>query len=640
MGFRGDINGLRAVAVIAVVLFHFLPTSIPGGFAGVDVFFVISGYLMTGIIYNKAAEGRFSIAGFYVDRVRRLVPSLIFLCAVLLLWGYFELLPIDYKALGEHVVSVLLFFSNIVFYSETGYFDSASHLKWLLHTWSLSVEWQFYIVYPVVVLVLLKFFSFRSVKYALASLAVISFVVAVYASYESPSFAYYMLPARAWEMLFGGMLVLFPPRLSASIRPFIAMVGLALIVGSFFVLDNKTVWPGQWALIPVLGALLIIGADYSRSFLWNNKVVAWLGKSSYSTYLWHWPISVYLYTHELSSDPYALTIGILLSFACGLLFYATIENIARKKNSASKVVGSGWSIFRVGTFVAVFLLICASGLFVKQSNGITSRMDDEVKALSEITDVYTHFNFYVDMRGGICHSVPPEVAYANCMERREKMLFLWGDSYAAALYQGIKYVRDTKDPEYGIGQMTNGNGPPFFTDSGLTWEGLTLKEVNNARVEAVRKFKPEVIVITWRVDGSSAINDKELSLAALSETITKIKEATPTSRIVIVGPSPQWNTDLVKIVVGYWNEKKTTPPEYSTYGLNMFMVEWDRYFKEKLPPLGVSYVSAYDAMCNDDGCLTRLNGDINDLPIVDWGHLSTHGSLYLIEKIEKSIFLK
>lgn len=285
-------------------------------------------------------------------------------------------------------------------------------------------------------------------------------------------------------------------------------------------------------------------------------------------------------------------------------------------------------------------MACISGLIIKETNGVTSRMDQEIKTLSEITDVYKHFNFNKDMRGGVCHSVPPAISYANCIERREKMLFIWGDSYAAALYQGIKHVRDAQDPEYGIGQMTNGNGPPFFTDSGLTTEGLTLAKVNNDRVEAVRKFKPEVIVIAWRVDGSSAIDNKELSLAALSETIGKIKQATPTSRIVIVGPVPQWNGNLVNMVLGYWNEKKTTPPEYMNYGLNNFMIGWDEYFKSKLPALGVSYVSAYDAFCNRDGCLSRLGGDINNLPVVDWGHLTTNGSIYLAEKIEKSIFLK
>ena len=165
--FRQDINGLRAIAVIAVVLFHFNASWMPGGFAGVDVFFVISGFLMTGIIFRGIEQENFSILKFYVARANRIIPALAVLCLVLLVFGWFYLTPLDYKALGKHAASSVAFLSNIIYWRESGYFDAASHEKWLLHTWSLSVEWQFYILYPLVLVAMRKFMSIKTMKFLL-----------------------------------------------------------------------------------------------------------------------------------------------------------------------------------------------------------------------------------------------------------------------------------------------------------------------------------------------------------------------------------------------------------------------------------------------------------------------------------------
>lgn len=638
MRFRDDINGVRAISVLAVVLFHFNPSLMPAGFAGVDVFFVISGYLMTGMIVPKVISGTFSLAGFYSGRARRLIPAVMGLCAVLLVWGYFKLLPVDYKQLGEQAVSSMLFFSNIVFYRESGYFDSSSHLKWLLHTWSLSVEWQFYLIYPLMLMLFAKMLGERAIKWGVAILALASFWFAVRASYHHESFAYYMLPSRAWELLLGGLVYLFPVRVPEKIKAPMAAVGLGIIGVSFVCLNSKMAWPGQWALIPVLGVCTILIACCTNTTLAGNKIVSWMGRTSYSTYLWHWPICVYLYSHGIAGDVTAVALGIGGSFALGTISYHVVENVSRKKKITA-VRNIAWrGSLGYGVAISVFLLICVSGGAVYATNGASGRMDKEISTLADITNVYKYYDFGKQIRFGVCHSVAREITYANCIEHRKKMIFMWGDSYAAALYRGILDARDSDYTDYGIAQMTDGNGPPFFTAPGKTDDGKTVEQANLNRLEAVQKYKPDVIVLTWLVYGSNAPHDKAQAVLMLKDTVDRIKAVSPASKVVMVGPVPQWGANLNSVVLHYWEEHKEIPPARSNYQLDPEMFSWDKFFKENVPALGVTYISALDVLCDTSGCMTRIGNDITNLPSVDFGHLSKNGSIYLFDRIKAKVF--
>jgi peptidoglycan/LPS O-acetylase OafA/YrhL len=323
--FRHDINGLRAIAVVGVVLFHFNPAWIPGGFAGVDVFFVISGFLMTGIIFKGIEQKSFSITKFYIARANRIIPALAFLCLALLVFGWFSLTPIDYKLLAKHAISSISFISNIVYWSEAGYFDVSSHSKWLLHTWSLSVEWQFYIIYPLVLLFISRFCAFNVIKTLIVVGTIVGFLFSVFASFNWSSAAYFLLPTRAWEMMLGGVAYLFPLALDKSKKLILERIGLLLILGSYFVLSDKNVWPGYAALMPVMGTYFVIQAARNDSFITRNFISQKLGAWSYSIYLWHWPIVVGIYYYNL--DSYYVFLGIFTSILLGHLSYLYIEYI-------------------------------------------------------------------------------------------------------------------------------------------------------------------------------------------------------------------------------------------------------------------------------------------------------------------------
>ena len=325
MNFRKDINGLRAFAVIGVLLFHFNAAWMPGGFAGVDVFFVISGFLMTGIIFRGIEQEKFSILNFYVARANRIIPALALLCLVLLVFGWFYLTPLEYKALGKHAASSVGFLSNFAYWREAGYFDAASHEKWLLHTWTLSVEWQFYIIYPLVLVAMRKFLSIKTMKSILIVGTVLGFIFSVIATYKLPNASYYLLPMRAWEMMIGGVAYLYPFTLQEKKKKFVEVIGLALVIGSYFLISAENAWPGYLALFPVVGSFLIIQAQRNDSIMTSNIVFQKIGTWSYSIYLWHWPLVVIIYTFALPE--YYIYLGLALSILLGFLSYKYVEKI-------------------------------------------------------------------------------------------------------------------------------------------------------------------------------------------------------------------------------------------------------------------------------------------------------------------------
>mgnify|MGYP005811979697 CR=1 FL=1 len=371
MKFRKDINGLRALAVVAVVLFHFDASLLSGGFSGVDVFFVISGFLMTSIIVTGIEKNNFSIIGFYRARGRRIIPALAILCFSLLVFAWFFLPPIDYHLLAKHSLSSISFLSNMFFWREAGYFDAASHEKWLLHTWSLSVEWQFYIIYPLVLLACVKLFGFKPVRWLVLIATVLALGLSAYASAKWPSLAFYSLPTRAWEMMLGGLAFLFPWQLSIRQKHIVELLGIILILLSYFTLTGNDVWPGYLALIPTLGTYLVIVAATEQSFITGNAVSQWLGKISYSLYLWHWPVVVAIGYFAFDSA-YTIWLGMALCLVLASLSFYLVE-----KNTFTDGQGLNKRIVHAFIYRGAFALSCLLAVTVFVEQGVYSRKQEQ-----------------------------------------------------------------------------------------------------------------------------------------------------------------------------------------------------------------------------------------------------------------------
>lgn len=336
MIFRKDINGLRAIAVLAVILFHFKIVGFTGGFAGVDIFFVISGYLMTAIIFTRIRGKTFSLLDFYISRAKRIIPALAVLCTILMVLGFIYLEPIDYRELLRCIKSSIFFTSNIYYSHKVGYFVTSTQENWLLHTWSLSVEWQFYIIYPIVIALLCRFFKENVVKTLLLIVAALSLIGASIYVHENPTVTFYLLPTRAWEMIAGGIVFLFPLTLGNKTRTTLELSGLFLIIFSILYFSESDYWPSYLTLVPVIGTMMILYGNRD-SIITGNIIAQFIGKISYSAYLWHWPIAVFLYYSGSSDDLTYIIIGITTSFILATISYYFVEQFFLKRKNTRRM---------------------------------------------------------------------------------------------------------------------------------------------------------------------------------------------------------------------------------------------------------------------------------------------------------------
>ena len=377
--FREDINGLRAWAVVAVILYHFKIPGFTGGFVGVDVFFVISGFLMTKIIVRGLEQDgtNWSLLNFYSARARRTLPALAVTCAVLIFGGWFCLSAFEYRELANRVVLSLGFVSNFKYWHETGYFNAVSHEKWLLHTWSLAVEWQFYLLLPLSLLLAWRVSPSRSTaSFALLLLLALSLLASLALTELHSAAAFYLLPSRAWELLVGGVVWLYAAEKTGSSRwrRMLEPVGMALTLFAVGAFDSSNAWPGWRALIPVSGAALVLVAAVQSDSVWTGNAIAqWLGSRSYSLYLWHWPVAVALTFLDLSQDPLAICAALVFTLLLADLSYRLVELPAQKR-----LQGLG-ALRALGALTIVAFGISAVAITISLLGGIPQRVSASVQ---------------------------------------------------------------------------------------------------------------------------------------------------------------------------------------------------------------------------------------------------------------------
>jgi peptidoglycan/LPS O-acetylase OafA/YrhL len=410
-GFRTDINGLRAVAVIGVLLYHLEVFGWSGGYVGVDVFYVVSGFLMTQIIVGGLAAGRFSLADFYAARARRIIPALAILLVVLLGLGYFSLLPHELASLGRSAAASITFLSNVVYWRQQGYFDMPSHENWLLHTWSLSVEWQFYLLYPLFLTALHRFRGGRYLRAGVVVALLLSLALSVVVTPRKPDASFFLLPTRAWEMLAGGLVYLTRDR----VRPRFGLpLGLAMIVGAAVLYHPGLLYPGAWAALPVLGTVAVLAAR-SESRVLGNRAAQLLGNISYSVYLWHWPVVVAVRYRGQHVSPAATVLVIAASLGLGYLSYRAVE-------LPMKAVGGRGVPYLTRCFT-VCAVIAAVALLDLRTGGLPARVPP-MAARNDATATRWDYPGRCVFVDGICTLGPPS----------PRRVLFWGDSHAEQLY--------------------------------------------------------------------------------------------------------------------------------------------------------------------------------------------------------------
>jgi peptidoglycan/LPS O-acetylase OafA/YrhL len=605
--YRPDIDGLRAVAVTLVVFFHAFPQAVPGGFIGVDVFFVISGFLITSIVVRELGQKRFSLLGFYTRRIRRIFPALIAVLLAVLLLGWLWMLPAAYAQLSADVFASAAFFANIALMLQSGYFDIESGKKPLLHLWSLGIEEQFYLFWPLVLMLAQRF---RLGFFAVAAVVgAASFALNVALIGFDPVATFYLPFTRAWELLAGGALACGFGRLSQTkaASNWRAAAGFLLIAVSAALLDSKSAFPGWRATFPVLGSVLLLSAPtaWGCRHILSGKAFVEIGLISYPLYLWHWPLLVFFGIIKFA--PLTLIdrwLVVALSFALAWLTYRAIEIPFRFGRPA---------LPRVVALCSGMAAVAGAGGVIVEGGGFDFRLPAEIR---EMTDVRTDSS---NWRVHECLlDLSRETTFADsCVDKgRRPLVFVWGDSTAGALLPGLRMAQQTND--FGIAQFTSSSCvPALHTDvAGVP----NCRAINDKVLSIARELQPEIVLLhsTW-----------DRYLDGVADTVTALEHETK-ARVIVLGSVPWWKRGLPNEVLRYFMLHHRLIPQRSD------RAEADSSgarLREKLVPLGAEFISAWQTMCNADGCLTRTGDTAGDITASDQVHLTEKGSAFLAQSI-------
>ncbi len=620
--YRPDIDGLRAVAVFLVLIFHAFPKLIPGGFIGVDVFFVISGFLITNIIVSK----NFSFAGFYARRARRLFPALILILIASIIAGWHLLTPAQFEELGRQTIASVLFVPNWLFWSETGYFDAAAHTKPMLHMWSLGVEEQFYLAGPALLIAAAKF-RIRPV-WVLSVATTLSLLCCIYFSriHPSPAFSFYLPFSRAWEISAGGLLALVTlPRHQSGMSTTGFSVGLcAIVLGAMFI-NGDSGWPGLAAPVIVAGSMLSIYFGATSKFAQQtlgSETAVFLGKISYPLYLWHWPILTFLYLKTgapLSTSQ--ASAALLVSLCLAAFTYLVVEEPLKSRISLRPLAWSATSLL---------FLIGLAGLAVMLQRGIPSRLPASLQnALA-----YENYDFKRDAYNPGCwlgNNEPTTSLLPVCLKtERKDAIAVWGDSHAARLSPGLREVFGADR----ISQLTRNGCAPLLDLPSPPASGTECKNGNNQILSILRGLKPETVILlgAWQNYTTDWRESSDFS-KMLRNTIEKLKKA-GIQNVILVGPAPRFEPTLPTVIVRDWSHHKWGALPDRIQVSMPDTIKMDHDFACIASIEDVRYVSLMKTFCTEDGCLIKKPGSDSDLVSWDYGHLTTTGAIIAAQTIK------
>lgn len=522
-GYRPDIDGLRAIAVLGVLGFHLFPEYVPGGFIGVDIFFVISGYLISAVIFDGLAKGKFSFSHFYARRIIRIFPALLCVFIASYVFGWFVLLPDEYGLLGKHIANGAAFISNWMLYSESGYFDPSSDTKLLLHLWSLGIEEQFYIFWPVIAWLIWPWR--QHLIFIITGLLTASFVYGFYELGVDPVGAFYLPQARFWELLGGVLIAAYSIQAGQvhdrdsvklthkygvriiHLQYACSAVGLAILVWSIFFISKRNPYPGFWGVLPVLGTslVLIAGPQAAVNRLLSGKILVWFGLISYPLYLWHWPLYVYMRIIDGVDLSLVVRIGITLaSIALAWLTYRFIEAPIRFGGFKTRVLV--WPL-------CILMVICGFvAINTMQREGLPFRAG--IKGFTENA-------LQLQWGRSKTHHCPPQfgITEGYCYlggDVQQLKVAVMGDSTANALAYGLGEALAAKG--YGVVNMGAGGCAPFpGIEMNSQWEpdrvcDDAVKKINSLISNTpsidtvVIAFMPRLL-LQWKIPGVGPNSD-------------------------------------------------------------------------------------------------------------------------------------
>ena len=627
--YRPDIDGLRAIAVLLVLIHHAFPKILPSGFIGVDLFFVISGFLITTIIFQNLENGKFSFLDFYVRRINRIFPALILILVSCLVYGWFSLLPADYKQLGKHTLAGATFLSNFAFWHESGYFDGDSTLKPLLHLWSLGIEEQYYIFWPLIAWLAWKK-NINLLKLCLA-LLVLSFTTNLYMVRSDLVSAFFSPASRFWELLIGSVLAYVSLHRqstgNATRNNLSAWLGLSLLGIGIVLINPERRYPGFWALLPELSAYLIISAGpqawINRVFL-SNRLFRWIGLISYPLYLWHWPLLVFAkQSSAQQASVQLLLIVIATSIALAWLTYLLVERPIRFGKGDGR---------RKAMFLSLLMIVIAYlGFNIYKRDGLSFRMPPALQKIAAFSNDYFNDSNY-ECLIGITDTTSENPS--SCFHRignTNKSILLWGDSYAWAMYAGINKVASPKANVY---LMSKAGCPPVLADERTKANNCNTQ---NARVtDTIKTEKYDQVVLIARWDHWNYQSDKYM--ANISKTIDHLK-LIGVKQIYVIGPPPEWHPGLQEVLVRQALRDKLTHrfadriSEAVTTSPAL-----DQQLQQLAQEKGISYISLFKILCNQDGCITKAGDEPEDLIGYDDGHFSRKGGAFVAKQFPADFF--